>query len=237
MADADAPTGGGLNLGALAVAATGLFTVLGGISLTGNVGRVVRSDPDAVVVGVVLVLVGAAFLAAAGLPATGNFMEGVLTALGLELPLAGLLVGLIAGISSAGNGARPAVTAKLSADGTRITGSAAADNLESDGQLAVAIHGWTGDGPNAATNIERAYVGPDSDGKAKLPFDVRIPARGFDSVTVTASARGDRAPCAQGDVAESRTACVTITLPKAASVPTLQTSWRGNGATASRLEV
>jgi hypothetical protein len=51
---------GKLNLAALGVAATGLVTVLGGLSATGEVGRVLRNDPQPLAWALCAVLVGAA---------------------------------------------------------------------------------------------------------------------------------------------------------------------------------
>jgi hypothetical protein len=239
MADGDNPSGGGLNLGALSVGAVGLFTVIGGLSLSGNAGRLLRNDPRPLAYAVVLVLVGAAFLAAAGLPATGHFLEVVLSLLGVELTLAGLLVGVLAAVDSAGAGELPAVTAQLSADGKRVTGKVEAGNMRANARLVLMVMGAPGQTTGQGDIIESAYVGPDGDGKVELPFDVPIPARGFTNVSVSSwMGDGDRAKACEPKSPPSRehgTGCVV--LATRAAMPSVSATWRGRGVDASRLEI
>src|SRR4051794_38868103 len=111
-----------LNPAALTLGVVTLLGVLSTITLTGTIGRVFRNHPDELQVGLALLLIGAAFLAVAGLPATDGFWEKVCSLTGVVLTLVGLLVGVWAGATSVADVERPTVSAQLVDDGLELKG-------------------------------------------------------------------------------------------------------------------
>jgi hypothetical protein len=216
---------GRLDIGALSVGATALVSVLGGLSLTGTVGRVLRNDAGPITIALVLVLFGAALLVAAGLPATGHLLTVIFSLVGLELTLAGLVITGVVGVGTAGEGERPAISGQVTDAGRRLTGKVVAGNLKSDAKFAVRVHGLV-NGQRAKKPLARATVGPDGDGKVEFPVDMRIPPGRFDGVRISAHAVG------------SETAGnLTLPLAPVPVSPTINATWVGAKADASRLEV
>jgi hypothetical protein len=241
-------SGKSLNIGALTVGVTGLVTVVGGLSLTGDAGRVIRDEPEAIGVALALVLVGAVFLAGAGLTATKGITENVLSVLGLELILGGLLVGALTAADTAGRREAPAISAKLVDFGHRLTGKVTAANMGSDGRLVVFVDGlnW-GNKKFTHTPLERAYIGADGDGKVDMPIDTRIAAGRFDAVAVsgwtTEAKRStehdlDKPASTAGEPCGARArGCVIIPLAPVPKRPRVTASWSGKGSEADRLDV
>jgi hypothetical protein len=267
MADDATGAPGKLNLAALGVAATGLITVLGGLSLTGTVGRVLRNNPEEIAWALGAVLVGAALLAAAGLPATGKPVEVVFSLIGLELTLAGLVIAGVTGVKSAGNGERPAITAQLVAEGTRVKGKMVAGNLSSDDRFVALVTGvsMSADGKReSSVPLERADIGPDGDGKVDFSFDTRIPAGRYTEVRVagwsindTTEAAADDEPdsgqtptpadtaCDQGEARPqfalkrklAGTGCVSLPLGRTPLTPRVEAHWIGTNSDTQRLAI
>ena len=230
MADGDAPSDAGtVNFTALGVGASGLITLIGGLTVTGSVGRVLRNDPAQITWALVLVVLGAALLGAAGLPATGKPTEVVFSILGLELTLAGLIIAGVTAIGSGHEAERPAITAKLD-DSGHLTGSVVAGNLSSDSSFVAVVEGM--DGPRSKpAELERTNIGPDGDGKVDLDLDVLVPAGRFQTVRVrgwSAAADGsDRAPGA----------VLSLPLAPAPASPSVETQWLGTKTDTDRLKV
>jgi hypothetical protein len=268
MADESA-TGapGKLNLAALGVAATGLVTVLGGLSLTGTVGRVLRNNPEEIAWALSAVLVGAALLAAAGLPATGKPVEVVFSLIGLELTLAGLVIAGVTGVKSAGNGERPAISAQLVAEGTRVKGRIVAGNLSSDDRFVALVSGISMP-PNSkeesSVPLQRADIGPDGDGKVDFSFDTRIPAGRYTEVRIagwsindTTQGSADAEPdssqmptpadtaCDKGETRPrfalkrklAGTGCVSLPLALTPLAPRVEAHWIGTKTDTQRLAI
>jgi hypothetical protein len=124
VADPDTQGGSRLNLTALGVGAAALTTVIASLSTTGSIGRVIRNDPDTLAVALLLVLVGAGALAAAGLPLTSGLAETMLSVLGLVLTLTGLVIGAIVGVTTAReHPERPSLTAEYSQADRHLKGT------------------------------------------------------------------------------------------------------------------
>jgi hypothetical protein len=254
----DTAAAGKVNLAALAAGAGGLATVLGGLSLTGITGRVMRNEPHAVAVGLVLVLIGAALLGAAGLPATGKLIEVIFSLIGIELTIAGLIIVGVTAVTSAGEGERPLITGKLEDAGRRVTGKVTAGNLDSSARFTVIVDGITKtmDNKPMPKTLSRIDVGPDGEGKVDVPIDMRVPAGRFDEVRIAGWSVDPRAsesdeepprntPCDEGATrprygdkpALSGTGCISLPLPPVASAPNVDAHWVGSKEEAQRLEV
>jgi hypothetical protein len=239
--------GGGLNIGALTLGVATLIGVLGTFTLTGTVGRVFRNDPEDLRASLVLLLIGAAFLAAAGLPATDGITERICYFSGAGLTLAGLLLGVAAGADSVDDVERPAIAAQLVDDGLRLKGNVKVGNMSSDASMAVLVDGLQVNPQGvvvAHATIHKAYVGPDSDGKIDLPIDVRLPAGAYDEVgvkawTSTERDRGDPPvrPCSEHSQSDVGTGCVRLPLPPVPTSPQLTMQWRGQGQTERQLRI
>jgi hypothetical protein len=255
---ADTVGAGKVNLAALGVGAGGLATVLGGLSLTGITGRVMRNDPEAIAVGLVLVLIGATLLGAAGLPATGKPVEVIFSLIGLELTMAGLIVVGVTAVGTAGQGERPLISVKLEDNGRRVTGKVTAGNLDSSARFTVIVDGITktSDHKPMPITLSRADIGPDGEGKVDLPIDMRVPAGRFDEVRVAGWSVDPHAgesdeepprntPCDEGATrpqygdkpALSGTGCVSLPLPPVAVAPNVEAHWIGSKTESQRVEV
>jgi hypothetical protein len=248
---------GTVNPAALTLGVATLIGVLGTITVTGTIGRVFRNYSDELGTSIVLLLIAGAFLAAAGLPATGGFGERVCSFAGIGLTLVGLLVGVRAGTDSVDDVERPAIAAQLVDDGLRLKGSVNVADLPSQARLVLRVDGLrlapNGDVVEDA-RIHQAFAGPDSDGKIKLPMDVRVPAGTYDEVKVRAWTSDEDAPVSgvthlhpcrehpqerddQPSNGEVGTGCVRLPLPPVAVSPRLTMQWTGAGQNERRLRI
>jgi hypothetical protein len=235
---------GTLNPAALGVAATTLISVVGGLTLSGTVGRVLRNEPEPMAWALTAVLLGAALLAAAGLPATGKPTEVVFSILGLELILAGLVIAAVTGIGSASKIERPEVSAQLVDGGRRLTGTVAAGNLTADARFVTIVQGVAHGGQPAT--LERADIGPDGDGKVELPIDMRVPAGLYDELRIAAwsddrleSEEGPaKTPCDElSRATDVVTGCLSLPLPPVPAGPSVEAGWMGEKGESDRIEV
>jgi hypothetical protein len=248
---ADETPVGRVNVGALTLGVGTLITLLGTFTLTGAVGRVLRNDPEQLRTALVLLLLGAAFLAAAGLPLTHGLVESTCSLAGLVLTFVGLLLGVLAGARSPTYTERPAINAHLAQDGLQLEGSVKVANLPSTKRLVVIVDGLRSEagGRLQPTTIHRAYVGPDSEGEVDVPLTLRVPGGTYDSLGVRAWTSGVK-PSDSGDDAGHRcgesdtngpddvgTGCIVVPLPPVATSPHLTMAWAGKGQNARQLEI
>lgn len=264
MADPAADAGGGrLNLTALGVGAAGLTAVIAGLSTTGTMGRVIRNDPDALAIALVLVIAGAAAFAAAGLPLTHGFGEVVFSVLGLELTLAGLVIGAITGVRTAGeHPEQPTITASFPSAGMHLTGTAKAGDLTVDRRVVVLVEGLrvTSNGERyQPTTLLQTYAGPDGEGSVSVALDLHVPAGRFDAVGINswtehvptpggkeddAAATNDRScnydrrvSAAPSERAKTKIGCLVLPVSPVPRRPRLVLSWPGEGPASDRVEV
>jgi hypothetical protein len=230
-----------VNPAALGLAATGVVTVVGGLSISGTVGRVLRNEPKAMAWALVVVLVGAALLGIAGLPATRKKTEIYLSIIGLELTAVGLIMAAVTGIGTAGDSERPLVSAEVSEAGRHLKGKVTAANLPSDAHFVAVVAGI---GANASVEpFQRVDTGPDSEGKVELPLNVRIPAGQFTGVRVAAGDTDDEATadvvarCGDDGATDDATGCVDLPLAPIPGGPSVSAGWVGEKREADRVEV
>ena len=189
MADSGDEGGSRLNLTALGVGAAGLTTVIAGLSTTGTIGRVIRNDPEVLAVALMLVLFGAAALAAAGLPLTSGYTEAVFSIIGLELTVAGLILGALAGaLTAEQHPEEPSVTAKLTQADRHLTGTVKAGTLTAKSRVVVIVDGLRVVGEKGSryrvNTLMQTYAGPDGEGNVNVPIDLTVPAGRFDAIGI-----------------------------------------------------
>ena len=188
MADSDTQGGSRLNLTALGVGAAALTTVIASLSTTGSIGRVIRNDPDTLAVALLLVLVGAGALAAAGLPLTSGLAETMLSVLGLVLTLTGLVIGAIVGVTTAReHPEQPSLTAEYSQADRHLKGTVKTGTLTADSRVVVIVDGlrvMEGGDHYRLNTLLQTYAGPDGEGNVNVPIDLTIPAGRFDAVGI-----------------------------------------------------
>jgi hypothetical protein len=172
-----------------------LAATLGLFKATGSIGRIQRDQPYLLWIAITLVLLAgtmltiATFLSGEGESPNGKrwekrffFGTALCTALGFVIAL-----GLV--FSNAGEESRPMITATLSDDYSKLTARVTASNLRTDHRLAFkvdlatvrpdmtvdAVHPFLADG---TLPLERAYMGPDSDGNVDQRVTMSIPPGG-----------------------------------------------------------
>lgn len=180
---------GQLDLASILTAAGSLFAFIGGVSLTGTIGRIVRNDPVPLTVAVVLVLLGTALLVAAGLKSTSKFLGVVFSIVGLNLTLGSfIIVGALA-IRSGHHRERPSISAALDETGRNVKGTVNVATLDSSSRVVAVVQGVT---ENAAGDVQDAHVigrsdvGPNDEGKVDLDLTTRLPAGRYDAVRIAA---------------------------------------------------
>ena len=172
---------------------TGLLTTLGGV--TGGYARMFRNQPF-----LAYVTLGLA-IAAIVLALTAQLLgreplrrHRWLMAVSLSAFSASLLMGTVLAVETAGQGDRPGLTAKLtqSASGTWfLEGTATASGMEADGSLRVFIYAKAAGRGQPITELFHVTAGPNSEGVARQPFTVPLPAGAHRSFVVTAAVDGE----------------------------------------------
>jgi len=236
---------GSLNPAALIAGVATLLGVLSTITLTGTVGRVFRNHPDQLQEALAILVIGAAFFAAAGLPFSHGAGERMFSIAGLALTLFGLLIGLKAGAGSAAEVERPEIAAHLGEDDLAIKGTVKVGNLSSKARLQLRVEGLRSGQHGAAgadAIFHRAVVGPDGDGKVDLPIDVGVPTGLYDKVRLrawtTASEGNEPLRCTDPSTSEKvGTGCIVLSLAPVARSPQLTVQWRGQGQNERRLRI
>jgi hypothetical protein len=224
-------------LPAIAAAAAALVSGIGALTLTGSLGRVQRNDGTGFAWAIALVVFGAAVWIAGGMirPTARklrllgrNFgLRELVQALGVVFSFVGVIVGFAVAISTANDIEQPDVSLKLSEDGRAVVGRAIVNNLSSDDRLAVFVDGLNGVN-NRPTNLYRAFVGPNGDGKASNDIQVAIPPGRYDAVGVRAFTRashGCREDLGTQTKGTEGTGCAVLRLAEHPSSPLLTASW------------
>jgi hypothetical protein len=172
-----------------------LAATLGLFKATGSIGRIQRDDPYLLWLAITLVLLAGTMLT------IGNFLSGegespaakgwqkrlffgtaICTAVGFTIAL-----GLV--FNNAGDEPRPMITATLSDNYSKLTARVTASNLKTDRRLAFkvdlatvnpkltvdAVHPFL---PDGSLPLERAYMGPDSNGDVDQTVTMSVPPGG-----------------------------------------------------------
>jgi hypothetical protein len=205
---------------------------------TGSIGRIQRDEPYLLWIAITLVLLAgtmltiATFLSGDGESAKGKWWErrlflgsALCTALGFALAL-----GLV--FSNAGEESRPTITATLSDDYSKLTARVTASNLRTDHRLALkvdlatvragmtidAVHPFQADG---TLPLERAYMGPDSDGNVDQQVTMSIPPGGaYTNLVIKAYTSPTNQSCRElAASTEAGTACTIFYLDPDRSAP------------------
>jgi hypothetical protein len=234
---------------ALVGGVTALLTGIGALSLTGTLGRVQRNHPTAFAIALGLVVVGVTLVAlGAVLARRSERLSGFGTALWIAGALgtaAGVIVGFVVAVASAGQTERPSLDVRLDQERLTVTGTASVSDMSSRDSLEVRVYGLRDYDHELLTPamqsvpLARMVVGPDGDGKATQNLDVRLPHGGYDAIGVTASVKDDTHPCGlrrDDNELSGGTACVNLPLPRRARRPTLVAAW-GRHVTDGRVVV
>lgn len=206
-----------------------LAATLGLFKATGSIGRIQRDDPYLLWLAITLVLLAGTMLT------IGNFLSGegesaeakrwqkrlffgtaLCTAVGFVIAL-----GLV--FNNAGEEPRPMITATLSEDYSKLTARVTASNLKTDRRLAFkvdlatvnpeltvdAVHPFLADG---TLPLERAYMGPDSDGHVDQTVTMSVPPGGaYTNLVIKAYTSSTNQSCRElaGD-SDAGTACTIL---------------------------
>lgn len=208
-----------------------LAATLGLFKATGSIGRIQRDDPYLLWLAITLVLLAGTMLT------IGNFLSGEgespaakrwqkrlffgtagCTAVGFVIAL-----GLV--FNNAGEEPRPMITATLSDGYSKLTARVTASNLKTDHRLAFKVdlatvnpnltidaeHPFLRDG---SLPLERAYMGPNSDGDVDQAVTMSIPPGGsYTNLVIKAYTSPTNQSCRQlADDADVGTACTILYL-------------------------
>lgn len=208
-----------------------LAATLGLFKATGSIGRIQRDDPYLLWLAITLVLLAgtmltiANFLSGEGESSTAKrwqkrlfFGTAICTAVGFTIAL-----GLV--FNNAGEEPRPMITATLSDDYSKLTARVTASNLKTDRRLAFKVdlatvnpnltvdaeHPFLRDG---SLPLERAYMGPDSDGNVDQQVTMSVPPGGaYTNLVIKAYTSPTNQSCrGLARDADSGTACTILYL-------------------------
>lgn len=230
----------GPDLTSVGVAAAALVTGVGALTLTGALGRVQRDYGLEFATAVCFTLAGATLWVVEGLL---NKRHSWLKGVGVVLTVIGLAGGYIFAIVSSGDTEEPAVTLKLSADGSQASGDVKVSDLGPRQRVDLYVDGLTAKpgGGYVRTNLYASFLGPDKDGSVSDGFSVAVPPATFDAVGISAyKASGSPATCGIDSVLNSSsqgTGCVILQLPDQPPAPDLSASWVGTSSATNTLDV
>jgi hypothetical protein len=206
---------------------------------TGSIGRIQRDDPYWLWVAITLVLVAgtlltlSSFLSGDGESTRSKrwarglfFGAAVLAAIGFAISLQLIFV-------DAGEEPRPSITATLNPAESKLTAHVTASHLKTDHRLALKVdlatleHGKTIDdlhpfAKGHSLALERAYVGPDTDGNVDQVVSVSIPSGGgYTDVVIKAFTAEKNRSCTEpaGASPDTGTACTFLALSRSSSRP------------------
>jgi hypothetical protein len=208
-----------------------LAVTLGLFKATGSIGRIQRDDPYLLWLAITLVLLAgtmlaiAAFLSGEGESEKGKWWEKRLFFGAALCAAVGFVIALGLVFSNAGNESRPAISATLSPDQSKLTVHVTASNLKTDHRLALKIDlaimklDKTLDSVNpfekyAYLPLERIYEGPDSDGNVDQRIEMGIPTgRSYTHLVVKAYTNPANQSCGEpaGEM-DAGTACTIFYL-------------------------
>lgn len=213
----------GANIGSIGMLIAPLIAAMGGLALTGTIGRVQRDEPLGLCIALSLVVAsGVLWVAATSFPSWelgkrihfSSFAKGA----AFIAALAGFALALILAVNTADNTPRPQITPTLSEDGSKLTAKVTASNMPTDQRLVVRIDLL--EGRQALAPIYESYMGPDGDGNIDQTVTIPLPKSGYTEVGVMAHTGDREAKCddfeavAANEEFRTGTGCVIITLPE-----------------------
>jgi hypothetical protein len=200
-----------------------LVAALGGLALTGTIGRVQRDDPLGISIAIGLVVASGALWVVASVTTapTGDEHRGPLDTflriVSIVLAAAGFVLALAVAVSTANNEARPQISAILSKDYSKLTTQVTASGLPSNNRLAFRIDLLKKS--EFVRSLYQAYVGPDSDGNVKQTIKTPLPQGNYNEIGIkaytgtTAPFCDDFAAVRENATIGSGTGCVLISIP------------------------
>ena len=223
------PTKGKLELGGIVALVAPLAATIGLFKATGTIGRLQRDEPILLMIAVALVLV------AGGLLTVASFMygedghsesgQGLVRLLGVGFAVFGFALAVVLVIANARNESRPTITASLDGSESKVSAKVSASNLATDKHLEVKVdlatlkpeetlddpHPFV---PGSSLQLERAYVGPDTDGEAEETISIPIPPGGTYTDIVIKAFTAAQGGCAEPSTVSGNagTACMFLTL-------------------------
>lgn len=214
-----------VNLASIGVLVAPLLAAMGGLALTGTIGRVQRDEPLLMSVAIGLVILsGALWVAASTFTAPNDNTKKrsksdiALRVISITLAVIGSALALGVAVFTANNNPRPQISSALSEDGTRLTTKIKASNLATDRRLAFQIVPLQGE--ETVGSIYRAYVGPDSDGNVEQTVSTPLPAgNNHNAIGIKAYTGTVAPPCDDFSVVRrdetfgSGAGCVILTIP------------------------
>jgi len=211
-----------------------LAATLGLFKATGSIERIQRDEPGWLFAAVALVLAAgtlvtiASFLAGEGESAHGKRWSRGMYFVAIGCTVAGFAIALFLVFDNANAESRPTIVASLNEDQSRLTAHVTASNLTTGDRLALKIDLATLDkekkrtiddlhpfDPKGSEALERAYIGPDSDGNVDREVSLWIPPGGrFTHLTIKAFTAERNRSCTEPKEAEPDpgTACVFLAL-------------------------
>lgn len=213
-----------------------LLAVMSLVLVTGESGRIQREDASWLLAALALallaglLLVASTFMSGGGNPGRGR-VAGRLFVSGIVAAALAVALAIIPAAVHGSMESRPAIAGSLDGPPPILTAEVSASGLPVDGRLAVIADLQTierGSGiddrspfsPRGSFPLERAYVGPDSDGDATHKFTVPVLANGpYTHVVVEATSGEGETPCIElpnPRTPGAQTACMFIPL---SSVP------------------
>jgi hypothetical protein len=213
---------GATSVASIGLLITPLLAAMGGLALTGTIGRVQRDYPECLSVAIgMVVLSGVLWVAASNFTAPKadgkrSTLDYVFRSLSLFLAGAGFIVAMILAVETANNEPRPEITTALSESGDEITVTVTVPNLSSTRRLAYQVD--LVEQGSIVETIYQAYVGPDSEGNVDQTAVVKLPVRNdYGEIGVTAYTGKERPRDCEGSDpdpnAENGAACVVLAVP------------------------
>lgn len=221
----DGGGGGQTTITSIALLVGPLLAALGGLALTGTIGRVQREAPLGLSIAIGLVIVaGVCWVAASTVlaPKDGGSPKAVKALQGIALVLAatGFVTALAIAVATANNEPRPEITPTLSDDGTKLSTEVTASNLPTDHRLAFRVDLLNRS--QLVGHVYQAYVGPNADGDVDQTITTPLPTGGYTEIEVkaytgtTSPACDDFSEVRESATYGSGTGCVILTMPDAA---------------------
>lgn len=204
-----------------------LIAAMGGLALTGTIGRVQRDEPTGFCIALALVIAsGVLWVAAPNAPdwkirkklPLSTATKGIAFVLGGI----GFVAALALAVNTANNAPRPQITPTLvlSDGGGKLTTEIEASNLATDRRLAFRVDLLRR--MEVVGHVYESYIGPDGDGNIDETVTVALPKSNYTEVGVKAYTGTTSPNCddfslvRDNDQFLTGTGCVIITLPEAA---------------------
>ncbi|HEX5928254.1 MAG TPA: hypothetical protein VFY48_02575 [Solirubrobacterales bacterium] len=211
-----------------------LAATLGVFKATGSIERIQRDEPGWLFAAVALVLAAgtlvtiASFLAGEGQGKRSKSVSLVLYGLAILATIGGFGLALNLVFDNADDESRPSITASLNEDQSWLTAQVTAANLTTGDRLGIKVDlatlrkDKTIDKPrpferDGSVSLERAYIGPDSDGDVDRKISLAVPPGGdYTHVTIKAFTGERNRSCTQprAEEPDPGTACTFLAVAK-----------------------